>query len=113
MLNSGSRSIIEDILLWCYHEESLIVYFECVCKVFFKYRCSFNLAKCVFLLDRLEYVGHDILKDGTTLARSKFNMINDWKLPISGQNLFSFIGLVTFYHIFAPFMRSALNRYKT
>ena len=33
-----------------------------------KYVISFNLAKCIFLSDRVEYVGHDILKDGTTSA---------------------------------------------
>ena len=30
-------------------------------------------------------------------------MINDWPLPTTGQALFSFIGLVSFYHKFSPY----------
>ena len=34
---------------------------------------------------------------------TKFNMINDWKLLISSQGLHSFIGLINFYHNYAPY----------
>ena len=102
-LTAGSRSIIDDILIWSSHKELVLMYFECVCRVFVKYRASFKLSKCFFLQERVEYVGHDILYDGTTTASSKFNMINDWPLPTRGQSLFSFIGLISFYHKFAPY----------
>ena len=106
---SGSRSIIDDIMLWCCHEELVILYFECVCMVFQKYRVSFKLSKCEFLSDRVEYVGHDVLKDGNTPARSKFDLIRDWKLPTTGQSLFSFIGLICFYHKFVPYLEIRLK----
>ena len=48
-LVAGSRSIVDDILLWCSHESLVITYFECVCQVFQKYRVSFKLSKCEFL----------------------------------------------------------------
>ena len=64
--------------------------------VFQKYCVSFKLSKCEFISIRVEYVGHDLLKDVNTPARSKFNLTNDWKLPDTGQSLFSFIGLVYF-----------------
>ena len=31
-------------------------------------------------------------------------MINDWKIPERGKSLFSFIGLINFYHRYAPYM---------
>ncbi len=76
-LVSGSKTIIDDIILWCSNLELILIYFECVCKVFQKYRVSFRLDKCEFLKDRVEYVSHDILQDGNAPAASKFDMINN------------------------------------
>ena len=102
-LVAGSRAIIDDILLWCSDKSLLLLYFRAVCDVFKKFRVSFKLSKCHFLADRVEYVGHDLLCDGNAPAASKFKLINDWKVPSSGQSLFSFIGLIAFYHKFAPY----------
>ena len=85
------------------------MYFECVCQVFLKYRVSFRLDKCEFMMPRVEYVGHDILNNGNSSALSKFKMIDDWPLPRNGQSLFSFIGLVNFYHRYAPYMELRLK----
>ena len=106
---SGSRTIIDDIILYCSNKALILLYFECVCIVFKKYRVSFRLDKCEFLKDRVEYVGVDIMKDGNAPAQSKFNMINNWKLPTSGQSLFSFIGLINFYHRYAPYFELKLK----
>ena len=105
----GSKTIIDDILLWCAIKKFGIILFESVCRVFKKYRVSFRLDKCEFLKSRVEYVGHDILRKGNCPAQSKFNLIQDWKLPTSGSSLFSFIGLVNFYHKYAPYMEIRLK----
>jgi hypothetical protein len=105
----GSKVIIDDILLWCDISTLLLIYFECVCRIFLKYRVSFRLDKCEFLKPRVEYVGHDILTHGNIPASSKFDLINDWLSPSSGQSLFSFIGLVNFYHRYAPYMEMRLK----
>jgi hypothetical protein len=98
----GSRTIIDDILLWSTVLTTLLNYFKCVCAVFLKYRVTFQLKKCEFLTNRIEYVGHDITPDGNCPAQSKFALITDWPLPVSGQALGSFIGLLTFYNCYCP-----------
>ena len=103
-LVSGSKVIIDDILLWCIYTTLLMTYFKYVCKIFLKYRVSFRLDKYEFMKPRAEYVGHDIPTNDNCPAASKFDMINDWLLPTSCQTLFSFIGLVNFYHWYAPYM---------
>ena len=108
-LISGSKVIIDDILLWCDINELTIIYFYCVCEIFRKYRVSFCLDKCEFLKSRVEYVGHDIFCHGNCLAQSKFDLINDWPIPTSRQSFFSFIGLVNFYHRFAPYLELRLK----
>jgi len=95
---SGSRTIIDDIILYCSNKALILLYFECVCIVFKKYWVNFRLDKCKFLKDRVKCVGVDIMKDENAPAQSKFYMINNWELPTSGQLLFSFIGLINFYH---------------
>ena len=91
-LISGSKVIIDNILLWCDISKLLLIYFECVCRIFLKYRVSFRLDKCEFLKPRVEYVGHDILTNGNIPASSKFDLINYWPLPSSGQSLLHWIG---------------------
>ena len=98
----GSRVIIDDTILWSTRIPVVLKYFTCVCEVFLKYRVTFQLKKCSFLNDRIEYVGHDITPDGNCPAQSKFDLVADWPLPANGSALLSFIGLLTFYNIYCP-----------
>ena len=98
----GSRIIIDDILLWSTVLPTLLDYFCCVCAIFLKYRVTFQLKKCEFLTNRIEYVGHDITPDGNCPAQSKFALITNWPVPTSGPALGSFIGLLTFYNCYCP-----------
>ena len=83
----GTKSIIDDVLIWCSNIACILVYFKCVCKVLKKNRVSFRQDKCHFLPDRVEYVGHNLQANGNCPAKSKFNMINDWMLPTTGTGL--------------------------
>ena len=47
----------------------------------------FRLDKCEFLKDRVEYIGNDLTLTGNVPAKSKFNIINDWKLATYRQGL--------------------------
>ena len=58
----GSKTIIDDILLWCDDKTLILLYFRCVCEVFLKYRVSLRLDKCDFLKLSVEYIGRDILR---------------------------------------------------
>ena len=111
-ITSGTKSIIDDIIIWSNSVPVIMVYFESVCQVFQKYRVSFRLDKCRFLQDRVEYVGHDLTPLGNCPAKSKFDLISDWPLPITGSSLHSFIGLVVFYHKYAPFLEIRLKPFR-
>lgn len=105
----GSKIIIDDILLYSTHQQLLLLYLDCICKTFQKFRCSFQLKKCEFLKERVEYVGHDLTSEGNCPAQSKFDLIRDWHLPTEGQSLHSFIGLLNFYHKYLPYMEIRLK----
>ena len=93
---SGSKRIIDDILTWSTNLDLILICFECVCKVFEKYHVIFRLNKCVLLKDRVEYVGHDLTPTVNVPEKSKFRIINDWKLTTSSQGLHSFDGQIIF-----------------
>ena len=99
---TGSRTIIDDIILWSTARILVLILFECVCRVFLKHRVSFNSKKCEFFSERFEYVGHDILPQGNTTAKSKYKLIDKWKLPTTGDNLHSFVSFCNFYAKFSP-----------
>ena len=103
MAHKGSSTIINDILLWSTSLDTLLAYFQCICSVFMKYRVTFQLKKCEFLTNRIEYVSQNITPNGNCPAQSKFDLITDWPLPATSQSLGSFIGLVSFYNIYCPF----------
>ena len=67
-----------------------------------KYRASFKLSKCEFFYERFEYVGHDIIAGGNTTAQSKYDLINNWSTPATGDGLHSFVSLCNYYNKFCP-----------
>ena len=73
---------------------------------------SFRLDKCHFLLDRVEYVGYNLKADGNCPVQSKFKLITDWKLPTCGSTLHSFVGLVIFYHRYAPYLEMCIKPFR-
>ena len=74
---SGIKGIIENILTWSTNLNLILIYFECVCKVFEKHCVSFILDKCEVLKDRVEYVGHNLTPPGNVPEKYNSNMIID------------------------------------
>ena len=66
---TGSRVIIDDLLLHSTSLSLLLLLFECYLRVYLKYRESLHLKKCDLFSERFEFVGHDILPNGNTTAR--------------------------------------------
>ena len=74
---TGSRVIIDDLLLRSTALSLLLLLLECYLRIYFKFRTTLKLAKCDFLQNKFEFVGHDILAEGNTTAESKYDMIRD------------------------------------
>ena len=54
-------------------------------------------------------MGYDLTVNGNCSAASKFDMIKDLALPATGQILHSFVGLVIFYHRYAPYLEICIK----
>ena len=99
---TGTRTIIDNIVYWSTSKSLALLMLECMCRVSLKYRASFKLSKCDFFFKRFEYVGHDIMLNGNTTAKSKYNLINNWALPLDVDNLHSFVCLCNYCIKFCP-----------
>jgi len=108
----GTKTIVDDLLVWSTTIADLLLKLECILIICIKYRLSLKLSKCDFLKRRFEFVGHDIQPDGNSPAQSKFDLINDWPLPTTVQSLHSFTSLCNFYHKFVPWFEKAARPFR-
>ena len=54
-------------------------------------------------------MGHDLQANGNCPAQYKFDIINNWNLPVTGSSLRSFVGLVMFYHRYGPYLEMRIK----
>lgn len=66
-----------------------------------------NLKKCTFMEPQIEYLGHQINKDGITPSMTKIQAINNAPTPQNVTELKSFLGLLNFYERFIPNLHSS------
>ena len=107
----GSKIVINDILLYSTNIFTLIRYFSCVARFFVRHRLSFKLSKCKFFEPRVDCLGYDLTSSGNCPAKSKFNMITDWTLPVNGTPPLLFIGMCFFMRASPPGSKLILNHY--
>ena len=88
----GTRTIIDDVFIWCSNIACILVYFDFFVK-YLKFRLSFRQNKLHFLLDRVDNIGHNLQANGNCPAKSKLYTINDWLLPTTGPGLHSLVSL--------------------
>ena len=63
-------------------------------------RIIINLSKCIFGVDQLDFLGHQVTSQGVAPFPDKVAVIRDFPQPTSPCQLCRFIGMVNFYHRF-------------
>ena len=61
-----------------------------------------NRSKCIFVVDQLDFLGHQVTSQGVAPLPDKIAVINDFPQPTSPCQLRRFVGMVNFYHRFFP-----------
>ncbi len=93
---------IDDILITGHTEEEHLEHLAEVFTRLSKAGLTLKKAKCSFLLDPVEYLGHIISKDGLHTSESKVKAVLEAPSPRS------FLGLVNYYGKFLPDLASFL-----
>eukprot|EP00731_Ephydatia_muelleri_P013975 Em0007g1285a len=100
---------IDDILVVGSSEEDHLRTLDIVLKQLEDVGLRLKLAKCAFMMDRVEYLGHLISGDGIQPTEDKKRAILEAPTPQNLQQLRSFLGLLNYYGKFLPNLASILS----
>ena len=77
-------------------------YIRQVFKRFWKHKMKLKLAKCEFLRDKIQFLGHRIDHEGIRTIPEKTKEIFKIKSPVNMDEARSFLGMLNYYHRFIP-----------
>ena len=100
---------IDDILVVGSSEEDHLRTLDIILKQLEDVGLRLKLAKCAFMMDRVEYLGHLISGDGIQPTEDKKRAILEAPTPQNLQQLRSFLGLLNYYGKFLPNLASILS----
>ena len=100
---------IDDILVVGSSEEDHLRTLDIVLKQLEDAGLRLKLAKCAFMMDRVEYLGHLISGKGIQPTEDKKRAILEAPTPQNLQQLRSFLGLLNYYGKFLPNLASILS----
>ena len=68
-----------------------------------------RLEKCLFGVPSLEFLGHQVSKNGSGPTQAKVEVIQNFPQPSTIKGLQEFLGMINFYHRFLPNIASILS----
>ena len=93
---------IDNILVASATEEEHLEHLREVCCCLDANGIVINPKKCVLGVASLEFLGHQVDRQGIRPLEEKVNVIRQFPQPTSPRTLRQFLGLVNFYHRFIP-----------
>ena len=99
---------LDDLLITGVDEEDHLHNLEQVLKLFTEHGLRLKKEKCIFLAKSVEYLGHQISKEGIQALPSKVDAIAQAPEPKNVQELRSFLGLLNYYGKFIKNLSSIL-----
>ena len=94
---TGSKVIVDDILLYAYTVGALFSLWKMVLNVLQHHSATIKLKKCKFFDRQCEFVGVDIGQDGNSPATSKYEAFMKLPRPETWADLRMIIGMFGFY----------------
>ena len=106
---------LDDILVYSDNIEEHMTHLESVMKVHAQVGMKVNLSKCHLFRSKVNYLGHQVSKQGVEMVDSYVEKIRDWPVPETGKSLISFLGFCSYYRGFIPEYAktvACLNKYR-
>ena len=96
----------DDILIHGKSRKEHIRHLREVFKMLRENKLYANLKKCVFMRDKLLFLGYVVSSEGIKVDEEKVKAIQEWPTPKNMSDVRSFHGLVTFYRRFIKIFNS-------
>jgi hypothetical protein len=93
---------LDDCIIYGKGNDQFLERLEEVFKRFSKHKILLQPKKCKFGLSKIEYVGREISKDGTSMTPEKVQSVAAFPKPTSNTAMRSFLGLANYMRDFVP-----------
>jgi hypothetical protein len=91
---------IDDILIYSKNKEDHAKHLKIALQVLREYQLYAKFSKCEFWLDKVEFLGHIISKEGIAVNPSKVQSVLDWQAPTNVKEIRGFLGMAAYYRRF-------------
>ena len=91
---------IDDILIYSKSQEEHVEHLRIVLRILAEQQLYAKFSKCEFWLDKVQFLGHVISKDGISVDPAKIEAVSQWSAPTSVTEIQSFLGLAGYYRRF-------------
>ena len=91
---------IDDILVYSKTKEEHVEHLRVTLETLRKEKLYAKFSKCEFWLERVQFLGHVIDKDGISVDPSKVEAVVNWDQPKTPSEIRSFLGLAGYYRHF-------------
>lgn len=93
---------IDDIIVYSRTLNEHVQHLEQVFKICKEANLRIKLAKCTFASDSVEYLGHQITREGLKPTDRNVKKVQDMVIPKDKSDVRSFLGMVGYYRRFVP-----------
>ena len=100
---------LDDILIASTSAKQHIADLKLVCERLREFGLTIRLEKCLFGVNTIDFLGHQINKNGSLPLPAKVQAINNFPRPHNVKSLQEFLGMINFYHRFIPNAASILR----
>ncbi|XP_040861404.1 uncharacterized protein [Glycine max] len=91
---------IDDILVYSRNKEEHEKHLRIVLHILRDRKLFAKLSKCEFWLEKVQFLGHVISKDGVAVDPNKVESVMEWQQPTTPTEVRSFLGLAGYYRKF-------------
>ena len=102
--------MLDDISVTGNYDAAHLENLEAVLKRLAEKKLRINVQKYRIFVQRIEYCGHEIDKDGLHKTNAKIEAVQNAPRPQDFSSVRGFLGLVNYYHRFLPNISSVLHR---
>lgn len=99
---------LDDILISSKDEQQHLKHLEILFKRLSQYGINIKPSKCIFGVEKLTFLGHEISSQGILPSTERVKVITEYPLPKTLKQLQRFLGMINFYHRFIPNLANTL-----
>ena len=100
LLDNGVLCYLDDLLIYSKTVEEHKILLDKVFSLLQKYKLYIKESKCHLFLEKVNFLGHVVDKNGLSLESGKVDAVSKWPVPQNVTQVQQFLGLCNYYRRF-------------